>query len=199
MKKLTQEKLNEMLDQHELWRENRNIGKRLDISYCDVSGLDFSNRNMRGSNMSGAYMRGVNMSGANMRGLNMSGADMRGAYMSDANMSDANMSGANMRGADMSDANMSGANMRGSNIDYVSLFDATGNSVNIITIQLGKYTVNYTHDRMQIGCKNYPIKEWFNFSDEKIESMDNRALDWWNKYKYFIKQAIELTPALKTR
>ena len=154
-------------------------------------------------------MRGADMRGADMSDANMSGADMRGAYMSDANMSDANMSGANMRGADMrganmrgadmSDANMSGANMRGSNIDYVSLFDATGNSVNIITIQLGKYTVNYTHDRMQIGCKNYPIKEWFNFSDEKIESMDNRALDWWNKYKYFIKQAIELTPALKTR
>lgn len=40
--------------------------------------------------------------------------------------------------------------------------------------------------------------EWFNFSDDKTESMDDGALDWCNKYKDFINQAIELTPALKT-
>ena len=142
-------------------------------------------------------MSGANMSGAIMSGANMSDANMSGANMSGANMSGADMCGADMSGADMCDAIMRSANMCDANIDNISMFDTTGNSVNIITQQLGKYTINYTHDRLQIGCKNYSIDKWFNFSDDEIELMDDGALVWWSYYKDFIKQSIQLTPASK--
>jgi hypothetical protein len=40
---------------------------------------------------------------------------------------------------------------------------------------------------MAIGCKQYSIEEWFNFSDEKIMMMDCYALEWWNNNKSIIK------------
>jgi len=46
-----------------------------------------------------------------------------------------------------------------------------------------KYTVNFIKDRIQIGCKNYSVDEWFNFSDEEIQIMDKGALKWWKDNK----------------
>ena len=41
------------------------------------------------------------------------------------------------------------------------------------------YDIAFTHDVLQIGCKRYPIKDWFEFDDEAISSMDGGALEWW--------------------
>lgn len=119
--------------------------------------------------------------------------------ISNCDVSGLDMSNSIMRYAIMRNADMSNVNMRNAIIDNISMFNTIGNSVNIITQQLGKYMVNYTHDRLQIACKNYSIEDWFKFSDDEIASMAEGALDWWNKYKDFIKKSIELKPALKTR
>jgi len=151
-------------------------------------GISFYHADMRCANMSGADMRCANMSGANMRGANMryanmSGADMRYANMSGADMRYADMSGANMRGADMSGADMSGANMR-----Y-----AIGNMIELKTIALEKYVVTFNDSHMAIGCQQYTIEEWFEFTDDRISQMDHGALEWWKKWKDFIFTAIEMT------
>ena len=62
------------------------------------------------------------------------------------------------------------------------------------------YSINYTHKYLQIGCKKFPIEDWWNFTDEEIREMDGqKAIDFWHKYKDFIKSAIELLPAKPTK
>jgi hypothetical protein len=61
------------------------------------------------------------------------------------------------------------------------------------TIQVDRYMIGFTRDTLQIGCKTYTIDEWRNFTDEEISKMDEGALDWWNKWKDWIFQAIDLS------
>jgi len=145
-------------------------------------GISFYRAYMRNANMIGA-----DMSGANMRGADMSGADMRGADMSGADMRDVNMSYADMRGADMRDVNMSYADMRG----------AIGNMIELKTLTLEKYVVTFNDSHMAIGCQQYTIEGWFEFTDDRISQMDYGALEWWKKWKDFIFTAIEMTKDIK--
>jgi len=52
---------------------------------------------------------------------------------------------------------------------------------------------------LQIGCESHLIKDWWKFDDERIKEMDGeKALDFWNESKSFIKKAIKLFPATPT-
>jgi len=62
-------------------------------------------------------------------------------------------------------------------------------------MQLEKYSIVYTHDRLFIGCKNYLISEWLTFDEAAIAQMDIGALEWWTKWKGVIFQVIEMSPA----
>jgi uncharacterized protein YjbI with pentapeptide repeats len=99
----------------------------------------------------------------------------------------------NLSGTYLSWANLSGANLSWANLSGTDLSDATGNNSIIKTIQTGEYIINYTKEIMQIGCKNYSITEWFNFTDDEINDMDGKkALDFWNKWKPILKQIMEI-------
>ena len=66
----------------------------------------------------------------------------------------------------------------------------------IKTLHFEKWGINYTATHLQIGCKNFPIEDWRKFSDKEIDAMDNKALEFWNKFKHFILMAIDLSPAV---
>jgi uncharacterized protein YjbI with pentapeptide repeats len=93
-------------------------------------------------------------------------------------------------------ANLRGANLRGVNLRGVNMRNCFGNNQEIISLQTIRYDIVYTSRFMQIGCKNYTIRQWFELSDTEIEGMDNGALKWWNKHKEWIKMSIELNPAI---
>jgi uncharacterized protein YjbI with pentapeptide repeats len=112
-----------------------------------------------------------------------------------ANLYKANLSGADLSEANLSGADLSEANLYEANLSEAILWDTIGNGKEVKTLQTNCYTVTYTKDRIQIGCKNYSHSEWFNFSDEEIDVMDRGALEWWNLNKGFIKMAIETNPA----
>ena len=60
-------------------------------------------------------------------------------------------------------------------------------------MQIDTYKIGFTKDTLQIGCERHTIEEWQKFDDDKISKMDTNALKWWNKWKDFIFQAIELS------
>ena len=122
---------------------------------------------------------------ANLRGANLSGANLRGA-----NLSGANLSGANLSGANLSDANLIGANLSDAN-----LVGASGNCREVRAIQCDIWPVTYTAERMQIGCQNHAIAEWFAFNDGEIAAMDRRALAWWAVWKPILQSIIASAPA----
>lgn len=93
---------------------------------------------------------------------------------------------------------MSGASLAGANLACVNLWSTIGNMQEIKSLQLETHPVTYTADRLQIGCYNHSIEEWKGFSDETIDKMDRKALEWWKKYKDHIFKTIELSPATPT-
>ena len=106
----------------------------------------------------------------------------------DANLVDANLEGANLEGANLRGANLRGANLRGAN-----LVNVNGNLKELKNMQIETYSISFTKDILQIGCKSFSHTEWKNFSDEEINKMDKQALSFWNKWKDFIFKAIELS------
>ena len=102
MKKLTQEQINKILENHKHWLNEDCEGweiMRADFSYCelnhiDLSHTDLSHADLSGANLSGAYLSDANLSGANL---------------SDANLSDAYLSNADLRGACLRDAYLNSA------------------------------------------------------------------------------------------
>ena len=68
----------------------------------------------------------------------------------------------------------------------------------IKTIAIEDYHINYTADILQIGCERHPITEWWGFDDGRISAMATYSFDFWEKWKSFIQQAIELSPATPT-
>ena len=140
------------------------------------------------ANLRGANLRGANLQGADLRGANLRSANLQGVNLRNANLWDANLRGANLQGVNLRDANLWGAN----------LWSLIGNKKNIKSLQLEKYDICYTSEVLQIGCEQHSIKAWFEFSDDEIARMEDGALEWWNKWKVFIKTAIELSPAEPT-
>jgi hypothetical protein len=149
--------------------------------------------NLRGADLSGAKLRGADLRGADLRGADLCMADLSDANLSDANLSDANLSDANMRWA-----NLLGANLLGANLRCASLWDTVGNRQQVISLFLfDEYSVVYTKEFLQIGCKRHEIKKWMEFDDRAILEMDGKkALKFWNENKEFIFNTIKMKPAI---
>ena len=84
-------------------------------------------------------------------------------------------------------------NLSGANLSDADLSDAIGNKKELKTMQIDTYAIGFTKDRLQIGCKNYSIVEWRNFTKEEISEMDKDAFEWWEKWRDFIFKSIELS------
>ena len=100
------EKLKKALKLHRKWLFDEKGGKRLDLSYADLSY---------------ANLRDANLSYADLRDADLSYADLRGANLRGANLRDANLSYADLRDADLSYADLRGANLRGADLSYADL------------------------------------------------------------------------------
>ena len=139
-------------------------------------------------NLSGAYLRRADLSDAYLSGADLRRANLSGADLSGADLSDANLIGANLSDADLSDADLIGANLSGA-----YLKGAIGNAKKIKSLSCFKYLVTYTSTTMAIGCEQHLISEWKNFSDERIDRMEEGALDWWKENKNRLLSLVEYT------
>ena len=118
--------------------------------------------------------------------------DLSGEDLSNANLEGANLEGANLEGANLNRANLWGANLEDANLEDANLRNTIGNSKEIITIQTEIYAINLTEDRIQIGCENHPIEDWFAFNEHEIHSMGgSHAVDCWKIYKPVIQSLVK--------
>ena len=110
----------------------------------------------------GADLRGADLSGADLRGADLRGADLSGTDLSGANLNDADLSGADLRGADLSGEKLTKA--------PISILNLT-------------WPILITEKYLRIGCQLHTHAEWAAFSDAEISTMENRALEFWQKWK----------------
>ena len=122
MKKLTQEQINKILEEHKHWINEDCEGweiTKADFSYCDLSGA-----NLRGADLRYADLRYANLSDADLSYANLSDANLRYADLRYANLSDADLSYADLLDADLSYANLSDADLSNANLGNTNLGNA---------------------------------------------------------------------------
>ena len=125
MKKISEEELNIILENHKLWLETNEMdGKRADLSNANLSGVNLMNYNLRFADLSGA-----NLSDANLECINLNHADLSDAILTNVNLelSDlvyADLSGADLTGANLTKANLTKANLFNANLNYAKLYRA---------------------------------------------------------------------------
>ena len=163
MRTYTPKELKKILELHVKWLEGKTDGERANLAEANLA-----RAYLEGTYLEGAYLAGAYLARANLAGANLTRANLAGAYLAEANLAEANLARAYL-----TRANLAGAN----------LAEASGNNKEIKTIQADLWIINYTESVIQIGCKNYTIEEWFDFSDEIIKKMDAKALEFWKKWK----------------
>jgi hypothetical protein len=212
MEKITQEEWDEKLVLHGMFLDRKKGGERLiligyDLSEivfkeninlkfailnkCNLEEADLEEADLEEANLEKADLEGANLEKVILKRANLKGTNLRYAYLKYANLYKANLYRAYLEEASLKDANFEEASLKDANFE-----NTIGNNKEIKTLELGIYVINYTSKVIQIGCKNYTIEEWFQFSDGEIDEMDGYALEWWNKHKNILKEKIEKDPAL---
>ena len=119
MKKITEEELKEILEQHELWLDsNGKEGKCADLSDADLRRANLYYANLRCANLYRAILRRADLSGANL-----SDTDLIDADLTDADLTGVDLSGANLTCANLTRANLTCANLSGADLELANLTD----------------------------------------------------------------------------
>ena len=123
---------------------------------------------------------------ANLVDANLTRANLTGAYLPRADLTDANLIDANLTDANFTRANFTRANLVGANLTYAKIAEGTIASFVLMTGQRWPVLVFFlvrSSAILQIGCKRHAAEEWAGFTDERIASMGNYALEFWREWR----------------
>lgn len=180
--KITQEKLNEIIESHGKWLRNEEGGEKANLRGAYLGDADLGDADLRGANLRDADLGGAYLGDANLRGAYLRGADLRGAYLRDANLRDADLGGANLRGANLGGANLGGANLgcadlrgaylRGAYLGDAYLRGADLNKTYYQITRIGSRNATITYcvedDNVVCGC-------WNNYRGGTLEEFKKRV------------------------
>ncbi len=195
----TQEELNVVLSKHQAWLNGETGGVR-----ANLEGANLKGRSLRGADLKYAILKNANLRDANLLGASLVCANLKCANLKCADLKytilrNAILGYADLEYTDLGYANLEGTNLEGANLQNVRLWGTTGNSLEIKSLQIETYPITYTSDRLQIGCEDHTITDWWEFTDERILQMDDRAaLTFWRKWKEYIMMTIEMSPAINS-
>ena len=142
MKKITEEELKEILEQHKLWLDsNEKEGKcadltDADLTWADLTGANLTSADLRGSNLNFANLRRADLTSADLSHTNLTSVDLSGAVLTDADLTDTDLRRADLAFANLSDANLSGANLSGANLLETDLRRANLTGTDLICVDL---------------------------------------------------------------
>ena len=103
---ISKDELNNIIEKHKMWLDNKPGGERADLYNADLSGA-----NLRGADLSGADLIWADLGGANLTGADLRGADLIGADLIWADLTGADLRGANLSGTYLSEANLTEAKL----------------------------------------------------------------------------------------
>jgi hypothetical protein len=196
MRKITEEKLQEIIEKHGKWMNGDRGGERADLrhvdfsntnlSYTDLSYTDFSYTNLSHTDLRGTDLSYTNLSGANLENTYLGYTNLSYTNLSHANLSTTDLSYTNLSYTNLSHANLSNAKMDRVNLSGARLCNCIGNGREIKSLRMHEYTIVYTMDQLAIGYQQFPITDWFTRESISI-ILDQEDLDFWNENKDFIK------------
>lgn len=129
MKKLTQEQINTILENHKHWLNNDRDGwenMRADLHDTDLHDINLNNADLsyvdlRNANLSNADLSEAKLYYANLDYVNLSEANLYKANLCNANLCNANLRYADLSNVDLSYTNLSYANLRNVNLCNTNL------------------------------------------------------------------------------
>jgi len=122
----------------------------------------------------------ADFSGMNLRRMNFYGHNLNGAIFHAADCRGANFNNCNLFNANFTGARLERATFNGARIEC-----AKGNGTEIISLTLGMWDVVFTKDVGFFGCKEWPMANFLNVTQEELAAMDQTAVAW---YKQWHKQ-----------
>ena len=100
--KITQEKLNQILEAHGKWyRSDGAEGERAYLRRADLRRAYLRRADLRRADLQGAYLQGADLQGADLRRADLRRADLQGADLRRADLRRADLQGADLQGADL--------------------------------------------------------------------------------------------------
>ena len=132
MRKITQEELDKIIEQHKHWLNEDcegwvDMGANLEdanLKFANLKGADLEFANLEDANLEDANLKGANLKVANLEDANLKFANLKGANLKFANLEDANLEDANLKFANLKFANLKGANLEFANLEDANLEDA---------------------------------------------------------------------------
>ncbi len=149
----------------------------------DLEGAYLEEANLAGANLAGAYLARAYLAGAYLEGTNLEGAYLAGAYLAKAYLEGAYLEEANLAGANLAGAYLAGASLAGANLEGATY--GVGVPITRVPLQIfgGLYPVLMFDEHAKIGCHLHRLDDWWSYTDDQIEAMDDGAAEMWRKYK----------------
>lgn len=94
---MNKKELKKILYEHKKWLCGEG-GKRADLAYVNLVGVDLEGSNLTRASMVGAYLKGANLANANMMAANLSGADLIASNLTGTNLTNVILTGTNLSG-----------------------------------------------------------------------------------------------------
>ena len=162
------------------------------VSACNTSFLECG---MQHASFVRAKLKSAQFCHADLDFADFNQAILTDTQLIESSLNDAEFDGATLGHTDFFKSDLRNIRFGCADIKTAMLWDVLGDNKHIITLQTPKYTVNYTAEHIQIGCKKFTHDEWKNFTDEEIDDMAAGALRWWRKHKEWLFATIEMNPA----
>jgi uncharacterized protein YjbI with pentapeptide repeats len=122
LRKITEEKLKGILEQHRKWVESEGKeGKQADLSEANLRGANLQRAELRRAMLQGADLVGTNLKGALLMMANLEGAKLRRAMLQGADLYEANLQRAELRSAMLEGANLTKADLRETDLEGAKL------------------------------------------------------------------------------
>lgn len=149
-REMTQDELNSILDNHEMWLRDPDEGKRAELKEMFLGGLNFSNRNLTSINFANSNLSRSNFDYALLNKCDLTqsiiqhssfiAANLTGSLLMESNLKYTNMTNANLRSANLNDANLMDSNLSGSCLIDSSLYRTLLMDSNLKEVELGSPT-----------------------------------------------------------
>ena len=171
MKKIKQEQINKMLEEHKHWLNE-------DCEWWETMKADFSDCDLRGADLHGADLSGAILRNADLCYADLSDVDLRGT-----NLSGASLSSADLRYADLCYADLRYANLRGAKeVPYIPMvcpgegdfigWKKAGNK--IVKLRIPEDALRSSSTTRKCRCNKAEVIEIYNIdgtiADERIVS-----------------------------
>ena len=139
MKRLTQEEINKVLENHKHWLAedcDKWENMQADFSYCDLRNADLYNADLHNANLCNADLynadlHNANLCNADLYNANLCNADLYNASLYNADLHNANLRNADLRNADLYNADLRNADLRNANLCNADLRNADLRNANL--------------------------------------------------------------------